>query len=100
MVLAESYIAELAGNEPQIDFLIYPNPASNLVSIRISNERDFSGTFKITDKFGVTRFQSGPFESAGGHYMKEVSLTGFVNDVYYLLFEIDGITYSRILIIG
>ena len=86
------------GDKSQTTFSIFPNPASDKVSIRIESAEAKPIQVAIVDLIGKTVF-SGEFNLGSGTNTREIGLDNISKGVYILRLTIDGQTLNRKLIV-
>jgi len=64
---------------------VFPNPASEMVTVSLSSGRDCSGTLKIISTTGST-IQSFPVNIQTGRSRTSIDVTQFPSGIYFLLF--------------
>ena len=88
-------IASVSGNQgPDLDFYIYPNPASSKVSINLTDAQPVNYKIYITDVEGKVIFSSTATAHAGGNTFN-LEVNNFTSGMYFLYLQNENFSACR-----
>ncbi|MBI2281820.1 MAG: T9SS type A sorting domain-containing protein [Bacteroidetes bacterium] len=70
----------------QKDFVLYPNPASDFITIAFDQEKNVKGNLKIVNLLGKVVYESHINEAT-----TRIDINPFASGIYYLIIESSGL---------
>ncbi|MBL7712764.1 MAG: T9SS type A sorting domain-containing protein [Chitinophagaceae bacterium] len=79
-----------------VDFVLYPNPAQDHVTLSLSAASSFGVQLSLSDIAGKVWFTDTKEEQVSGSYKRDIPLSGLAGGVYFINLYTDNVLYKSI----